>query len=285
MVTIFECIIIFIILMLFIFMFFIVPYLNDKYLFYPQKVSLNKFNEICSHYENNLEQISFETSDNKKLTGFLLNTIRKPKWTDNIFLYSHGNGSWLGQLINYEPIKMLSHFGSVFLYDYRGYGASEGKPSEKGLYKDINGAWKYLTNVKNIHPSKIILYGHSLGCSVSSHLVAKLVKNKKPLPKGLILEAPFSTLNDMAKLIIPSLSSFVIYKFNNLYNVKKINGKIPICLFHSKNDETIPYDHSVIIKKHTQCHMIDITGGHCDPIYNDEVIVFLKNLLSINDLN
>lgn len=261
------------------FYYWIVPSLNSKLLFYPTKVHLDDFHNLHNQYGRNIKRVKFDTHDKTMLTGLLVNTERKPKWTDNIFLYSHGNGAWLGPLIQHTSIKMLSKYGSVFLYDYRGYGASDGEPSEMGLYDDILSAWNFLLKEKNIQPSKIIIFGHSLGSSVSSHLVSTLVKQNKELPKAVILEAPFSTLADIASHVYPPLSSLVVYNFNNLHNIKSMNKSLPIYVLHSKTDETIPYDHALKIKNETGCNMIEISGKHCEPIYNSHVDKLLVSLI------
>ncbi len=275
------CIIISLIVVIVIFFHWIIKTLNNKMIFHPHKVSMNAFVALIDSHKNNSEKIVFKSkNDNIKLTGVLVNSRRKPSWTDTIILYSHGNASWVGSSIKCMTIDMLSKYGSVLLYDYRGYGASDGTPSEIGLYNDIHGAWNFLTNIKKIPANKIIIFGHSLGASVSSHLVSTLVK-KHPSnmhPKALILEAPFSTIKDMANYIAPSISSLLIYKFNNLYNVKNIKNMIPVCILHSRMDETIPFEQSLKIKKHTTCKMIEINGGHCNPIYSDELFKFFDSL-------
>jgi len=261
------------------FYYWLVPSINNKLLFFPQRVTLSNFYDLCDKNKSNLKKVKFITNDNTMLTGALVNVNKKPEWTDYIFLYSHGNGAWLGPLIQHSTIKMLSKYGSVFIYDYRGYGASNGEPSENGLYSDIMGAWKFLIKDKHVPHDKIIIFGHSLGSSVSSHLVSTLVNNNKKLPRGLILEAPFSTLKEIAGHFYPPLTSLVVHNFNNLYNVKKINNIIPVCIFHSKTDETIPYDHALKIQNNTGCNMIEINGKHCEPIYNSHVDNFITTLI------
>jgi fermentation-respiration switch protein FrsA (DUF1100 family) len=166
----------------------------------------------------------------------------------------------------------------VLIYDYRGFGRSSGVPSEKGLYTDISTIWNFLTVDMKISEKNIIVFGHSLGTSISSNLVATLVKKKLPLPKGLILEAPFTTMKDLARNIMPSLAFLLMYGFNNINNLKIIKKNVPVCLFHSKLDETIPYDHSLTIKRVIGCDMMDIYGAHCSPQYDDTIEFYLKSL-------
>jgi alpha-beta hydrolase superfamily lysophospholipase len=218
------------------------------------------------------------TKDNIELQGILYNSIRKPSWDDTIFLYSHGNAGWLGCCLDCSCVKFLSQFGSVFIYDYRGYGTNKGSPSEFGLYNDIAGAWNLLTSELKISPNKIIIVGNSLGTSLSSKLVANLIKEKKKVPKALILNAPFSTIHDAASDIHPILSYLSIYGLNNIHNLNQINNKIPVCTLHSKHDTIINYDHSLTLKNETKCDMIEINGGHNDPVYNEKVVKYIKNL-------
>jgi hypothetical protein len=113
---------------------------------------------------------------------------------------------------------------------------------------------------------------------VSSKLVAKIVTHNKKYPRGLILEAPFTTMKSVADELSPSLSFLLMYGFNNIHNLTQIQNKVPVCVFHSKIDETIPYDHSIILKNNTGIKMIDISGAHCSPVYDEKVHNFIKAL-------
>ena len=184
-------------------------------MFHPYKTTKNEWNTICETYADNIIPVEFITDDKIMLTGALINTVKKPEWTDIIFLYSHGNGGWIGTIIDCNRIKMLSQYGSVFVYDYRNYGCSDkiNTPStnmEKGMYLDVHAAYNYLTKEKNINSDKIIVYGHSLGSAISSRLVSNLVKDNI-LVKGLVMEAPFTNMREIAGEKYPTLSYFCIY--------------------------------------------------------------------------
>src|SRR4029078_2000528 len=93
-----------------------------------------------------------------------------------------------------ENLKLLYRLGfSVFLFDYRGYGRSQGRPSEEGLYQDAFGAHDYLTRTRMIRSERIIIFGRSLGAAVAGGLVLK-----KPAA-GLILESAFPSIEAVAK--------------------------------------------------------------------------------------
>ena len=81
----------------------------------------------------------------------------------------------------------------MFLFDYRGYGRSQGRPSEEGLYQDALGAHDYLTRTRMIRPERIVLFGRSLGAAVAGELAVQ-----KPAA-GLILESSFPSIEAVAK--------------------------------------------------------------------------------------
>jgi predicted alpha/beta hydrolase family esterase len=254
--------------------------INRLFIFHPYKASRDEYDNLSvGGRKDYFIKVQMKTKDNITLYGGLVNSLKEPSWDDIIFLYSHGNSGWIGNLINYDTIRSLSKYGSVFIYDYRGFGLSEGVPSEEGLYTDVTTAWNFLTTKKGIPSDRIIVFGHSLGTSVSSKLVAKIVTQNKKYPRGLILDAPFTTMKSVADQLNPSLSFLLVYQFNNIDNLSQIKNKVPVCVFHSKIDDVIPYNHSLILKNNTGCKMIDISGSHHSPVYDEKVHNFIKSLI------
>ncbi len=269
------CILIIMIFVLFI-LYFIIEKINYMAIFLPTKVDYNEFENLIRN-NNAVIKETFKTHDNIELSGLLYNKYKTPSYNDNIILYSHGNAGWLGYLINGVQLNMLSKYGSVFIYDYRGYGISKGTPSENGVYLDIMAAWKYLVNEKKVSPKKIIVYGHSLGCAITTNLVKTLCEKKRELPIGLILEAPFISVRKIASKFIPNiLCNFVLCNFNNEENIKIIKNKIPITICHSKNDEIIPYSHGVHLSEISGNKCVEIDGSHNSPLYNDSFENIIK---------
>jgi len=277
------CIVVVIIILL-----LIVFALNKLCMFHPYIATMHEFQRLTDAYAGKMIDLKFNSTDGVILQGMLYNSSGLPSWDDIIFLYSHGNGGWIGNCLECKTVKFLSRFGSVFIYDYRGYGLQNDKKNipnitENGLYDDITSAWNFLTTDLKIPPNKIVVVGHSLGASISSKLVANLVQTKKKkshIPRALLLNAPFSTVSDVAGDIYPALSYLSVYGFNNVNNLKIINNKIPICTFHSKNDTLINNKHSKVLMEETKCKMIEISGGHNDPIYNNESFEYITKLLS-----
>ncbi len=179
-----------------------------------------------STYQDTEEIIKLTSEDGTKLSAIhLLNP--DAKYT---ILYSHGNASDLGMI---KPkLEQLKDIGfSVLSYDYRGYGTSEGKPSEKNAYKDIDTAYNYLTQKLNIPPQQIIPFGCSLGGGSVIDLAAR-----KPVA-GLITESTFTSI---FKVKVP-IKILPFDKFDNLKKISKV--KCPILIMHGKLDEVVPFDH------------------------------------------
>ncbi|MEH2215469.1 alpha/beta hydrolase [Nostoc sp.] len=156
---------------------------------------------------------------------YLLNT--QAKYT---ILYSHGNSEDLGDIK--QILEKLHAWGfSVFAFDYRGYGTSQGKSTEIHAYEDINSAYNYLTQNLKIPPERIIVLGRSVGGGSAVNLAMQ-----KPVA-GLIIESSFISA---FKVIVP-FRILPFDKFPNLDKIKKV--KCPILVIHGKADNIIPFAH------------------------------------------
>ncbi|MEH1906206.1 alpha/beta hydrolase [Nostoc sp.] len=179
-----------------------------------------------SSYQDNPGIIKLKSGKNTNISAtYLFNN--QAKYT---VLYSHGNSEDLGDIK--EILQKLHAWGfSVFAYDYRGYGTSQGKPTERGAYEDINSAYNYLTQNLKIPPERIILLGRSVGGGSAVNLA-----RRKPVA-GLIIESSFIS----AFQVIVPFRILPFDKFPNLDNIK--NVKCPILVIHGKADDIIPFAH------------------------------------------
>jgi fermentation-respiration switch protein FrsA (DUF1100 family) len=145
-------------------------------------------------------------------------------------LLSHGNAEDLGWVLpSLPPIPDLG-FG-LFAYDYRGYGLSEGRPSEQHVYADIDAAYDYLTRALRVPAARIILYGRSLGAGAAVDLAAR-----QPVG-GLILESPFLT----AFRVLTRIPLFPFDKFRNVDKIGRV--RCPVLVMHGEADEIVPLWH------------------------------------------
>lgn len=203
------------------------------------------------------EDVYFKTEDNLRINGWL---IKAPQASSapapKTILFFHGNAGNISHRL--EKIALFHQLGvNVFIIDYRGYGKSQGRPSEEGLYQDACGAYDYLATRRDINPAKIISYGDSLGGVVAVDLATK----RKVA--CLVVDSSFTSSADIGKMIFPLVPGFILAtKMDSASKVKTIS--IPKLFIHSINDEIIPFklgrklfDSACMPKEFLQ-----ITGGH-----------------------
>ena len=156
--------------------------------------------------------------------------------TDTVIMYCHGN-KWHMDFY-WQRAKLLAHVSGknkygVLMIDYRGYGLSEGKPTEAGLYADVDAALQWL-KLKGLNNSRLIMYGFSMGTAPVCELTSK---PRSLSPSKIILEAPFASAdvmaNDGSGLNMPG-SFFTNLKIDNAEEIKNIQQ--PFCWIHGTND-------------------------------------------------
>lgn len=215
-------------------------FFTDRIIFLPQP----------SSYEDSNRILKLTTKDGAKISAVYLPNPQA-KFT---ILYSHGNAEDLGDIqFVLEELRNLGF--AVFSYDYRGYGTSQGKPTETTTYKDIDAAYNYLTQQLGVNPKKIILYGRSVGGGPSVDLASR-----KPVG-GLILENTFvSTFRVATQITIVPFD-----KFNNIAKIKKVRS--PILIMYGKADRVIPFWHGEKLfatANEPKRVLVSETAGHND---------------------
>lgn len=147
-------------------------------------------------------------------------------------LHLHGNG---GNITHRAlPARQIADAGSsVLLLDYRGYGKSEGRPGEAGLYKDADAAYDYLI-AQGYSPERIVVHGESLGTAVAVDLAAR-----KPCA-GVVLEAPFPSVKAVAARVLPIVGPLLISGFDSQSKIGKVEA--PLLFVHGTRDQVISYD-------------------------------------------
>ena len=174
------------------------------------------------------KDVSLQSSDGTKLHGWWITAPGK----DIATLHLHGNGG----NITHRSItarNITAAGSSVLLLDYRGYGKSEGSPSEKGLYKDAEAAYDWIA-AQGYSPDRIIVHGESLGTAVATYLATK----RKC--RGLILEAPFTSAKAVAGKVLPVIGPMLIWGYNSMGRIKDIH--VPLLIIQGDRDEVIPYE-------------------------------------------
>jgi uncharacterized protein len=164
-------------------------------------------------------------------------------------LYCHGNGHNIG-----EVADLASRFHkmglSVFAFDYRGYGKSEGEfPRETAVYTDAERAWDYLIQAQKIPPKNIVIYGHSLGGAIAINLATH-----HPEAGGLIVQSSFSSALEMAKrnwwtAIFP-VDVLLNQRFDSIHRVPQL--QMPTLYLHGTADTLIPFEMSQRLLERTR---------------------------------
>jgi fermentation-respiration switch protein FrsA (DUF1100 family) len=151
------------------------------------------------------------------------------------FLAFHGNA---GNVSNRATVYAFLRDtpGNVLALEYRGYGRSEGKPSERGVYRDADAAYLYLVQTKGKNPKTIVSFGQSLGTAVAAHLAAQHEVG------GVVLEAPFPSASRVASKFywfLPGIGLLLHSQFDTEERLKEINA--PVLIVHCKQDPVLPF--------------------------------------------
>ena len=163
---------------------------QSRYIYFPER----SLSADPGSIGLNFESISFETGDGVKLSGWYI----PGENARGVILFCHGNAGNISHRL--ESIRIFHRLGlGVFIFDYRGYGQSQGKPSEQGTYQDAEAAWRYLVEELKVDPAEIIVFGRSLGGAIASGLA------QSQRPAALILESAFTSLPDIAATLYPYL--------------------------------------------------------------------------------
>lgn len=205
--------------------------LADSLVFFPHRELRTDPSERGLEYED----VSFRAGDGTLLHGWFL-----PGKGRGTLLFCHGNAGNISHRL--DSLEIFHRLGlSVFLFDYRGYGISEGKPSEEGVYSDVEGAWRWLTEERGIRPEAIVLFGRSLGGAAAAWAAQKYS------PAGLILESTFTSLADIGKhhyFFLP-VKLIVGNSFDTLGKMKNIS--CPVLVAASLEDEIVPGEQGQIL--------------------------------------
>lgn len=200
---------------------------EERFIFFPSSYPDGHYEEARSLPF--LEDCWFMTEDGVKLHGWF---ARKDSAIATLVI-SHGNA---GNLSHRLPIiKTFRDLGfNVFMYDYRGYGRSEGAPDEEGVYRDGRAAFDYVTKRSDVDSTSVILFGTSLGGAVAVDVALD-----RPAA-GMILESTFSSANDVARVAYPFLPvQFMLRsKFDSAGKIRAI--RIPLLFLHGDHDSIIP---------------------------------------------
>lgn len=220
-----------------------------------------------------VREVELRTEDGLRILGWHL-----PGRREGTIVLFHGNGGHRG--LRLEWMELIAAQGAgVFLIDYRGYGGSEGSPTEEGLYLDAEAAIAW---VRANAPGPIVLMGESLGSGVAVEMA------RRHPPAGLIIHAGFSSTVDVARgrLFFLPVRWIMLDRFENAAKIGEVFA--PKLFFHGREDGVVPYRHgeALFAAAPEPKRWVGIEGaGHddlhlCDiPRYYGELREFLDRVL------
>ncbi len=237
--------------------------LARKVIFYPDREVSRSPQSIGLSFED----IYFTTQDRIKLNGWFI----KSEENKGTLLFFHGNAGNISHRL--DKIMTFHNLGlNVFIIDYRGYGKSEGVPTERGVYQDAEAAYDYLGTQKNFNSKQIIVYGESLGGAIAIDLATKREF------AGLIADSTFTSISDMANASSSiSVGSLISTKMDSVDKIKNVSA--PKLIIHSIDDDIIPFymgkklfDEAPVPKG-----FLKIRGGHNDGYFRSKA-VFIEGI-------
>lgn len=201
--------------------------IEERFIFYPTA----PIDQTPANYRLPFDDVFLTTADGVRLHGWFI-----PHPSAKVTLiWFHGNAGNISHRL--ENIRLLrdSVKLNIFIFDYRGYGRSEGRVSEEGTYKDGEAAFDYLRSRRDIDSKRIVFFGRSLGAAVAAELATR---------EGclaLILETPFVSIREMARVAFPFLpiGSLLRTRYDVVEKVRRI--KTPLLVLHGDQDEIVPF--------------------------------------------
>jgi hypothetical protein len=192
-------------------------FLSDRQIFLPQ---------LAGNAALPVPPLRLQTQDGGTIAALHL-THASAQYT---VLYSHGNAETLGDI--YPRLQQVRDLGfNILAYDYRGYGQSSGTPSEQAAYRDIEAAYRYLTQTLQVSSGQILVLGRSVGGGPATYLA-----EQHPVA-GLILESTFTSI---FRVVLP-VRILPFDKFPNRDRLSHI--RVPVLILHGTQDRVVPFAH------------------------------------------
>jgi fermentation-respiration switch protein FrsA (DUF1100 family) len=198
-------------------------------------------------------EVSLTTADGLRLAAWLVET----PGSRGAVLFCHGNYGNISHLL--DPIRIFCGLGfDVLVFDYRGYGQSEGEPSEEGTYLDAEAARDFLVQEEGVDPARLVLCGRSLGGPIAARLA------RQHPPGALLLESTFTSLPELGRRRYPffPVRRLCRYTYDTLGQLAGI--RCPVLVVHSRQDDLIPFEQgqALYAAANSPKEFLEISGGH-----------------------
>jgi len=224
---------------------------QSHFIYFPDRYIAATPEAIGLQYET----VHFQAADGVNLSGWFV-PAEQPR---GVVLFCHGNAGNMSHRL--ESIRLFNGLGlSTFIFDYRGYGQSEGRTTEQGTYSDAEAAWRYLVEMRQLDPAEIVVFGRSLGAAIAAWLA------QQHAPAALIIESGFTSVPDLAAKLYPYFPVRLLVRFDygTIEYVRNIDS--PLLIVHSRNDEIIPFINGkrLFNAANEPKRFLEISGSHND---------------------
>lgn len=210
----------------------VLGWLEHKLVYYPDR----QMEGAAAELGRTFEDVRFKASDGVELNGWFFPAGTNSPRSRWVVLHCHGNAGNISHRLG--TCKALLQSGvAVFLFDYRGYGRSAGRPTETGTYRDAHAAYDWL-RTKGFGADHIIAFGESLGGGIASELAVR-----QPLG-GLVLQSTFTSIPEIGAELYPFLPVRLISKIKYDTASRLPDIHVPVLIMHSRNDELAKFHHA-----------------------------------------
>ena len=243
----------------------IIPLVENKFIFKPTKYPTGHWN--LNLQINGIVDCYFVATDGVKLNGWFI-PVDSPRAS---LLICHGNGGNISYYFSYMKDLTRLHV-NVFMFDYRGYGKSEGESTEEGVYSDVAAAYQFLIKQHAVDSTKVILLGISLGSAVAIDLATKIQC------AGLILQSAPTSVADVAKSRFIPIHLFTKSKFDSINKIKQL--QIPILFIHGTDDHlvSISYGRKLFAAANEPKWFYEVQGAGHNDLYSVAGATYLQKM-------
>lgn len=249
-------------------------FMQDRMIFYPtRELDATPEEAGLSGYRD----VMISTSSGERIHAWYIEPNNGPKDESmRAVLFCHGNGGNISHRL--ETARFLTGLGaSTLMFDYRGYGRSDGRPSEANCYEDAEAAYNWLVTEQRLAPGHIVVFGRSLGGAVAVDLAGRVRCG------GLIVESTLTSAADMGRRMFFGLpvGLLVRHKFDAVARIGDVS--CPVLVTHSPEDDIVPYEmgRRLFEEAREPKQFVQLRGIHNDRLYfeDQEYINAVRNML------
>lgn len=233
------------------------------------------------------EEVYFDSRDGTRLYGWFVPAqgVAHPKEALGTVIHFHGNAQNLSA--HWHGAAFLPAQGfNLFLFDYRGYGPSQGKPNQQGLFLDSNAALDYLRGRADIDADKLLVFGQSLG---GNNAIAAVGTGNRAGIRAIVIEATFSSYSAIANDKVSGAGLLLGDRYAAERHIAAL-APIPLLLIHGSDDRVIPAKHSQrlfeLAEPPKQLRLLPKGGhlnlAHTSPDYENLIADFFREALSFD---